>query len=428
MKRFLQGLLLFSAVAVHADINVLLTPAASANLPPIASGLQAITSITADTGITVTCTAGVDCQFVGVKVDTRTIPLSVEMPRKGTIPLNFVSSSGSALHIIGADGKDVAGGPFQLQRSPAPADQGTSSDQSSSNKAAADVVVPVQNPCDRVRFKPSYVQAANRAHFVVTTGGSIVQHPDLPIDENDVVVFHVVSADEDLLRNVEVSRVSPTRTTGDLSVIGGSVQFTKQSRSNVCFERQFELGDFAPGEAKVEIATVNNGQRTIMGTPTFTVNRLWDGILSLGPGWSRVADEAYGLAPNAAGQNVIVKTANGHNDILYLVHYTQYMWGRRDTDKQYPYHQHFNPSIGFSLSNFKEHALAGASFDWRQFVFTAGVHFAHVTRLAGDTKAGAQFSGAANTITTTKRWESGVYFAITVDARAAKVLLTSTGQ
>jgi hypothetical protein len=430
MKSIAVALVILCSTAASAQINVTLT-AGAPGAPAAASGVQAITTISSDTAINVTCSTGVDCNFVAVKIDTKTIPLSTgATARTGTIPFSMVSSSGSALHITsGTDGKEVSGGPFQLLRGAATANTDTDTDTTTTTGGDGKRVVPVQTICDRVRFEPAYSQSGNRAHIVVTVGGSIIQQPREMIDENDIVVVHVVDEDESRLRSIEVSRVSPTRTTGNLSLIGEGTTFTPQSRTtNVCYERQFELSNFAPGEGKVEIATVTNNQRTVTGTTTFTVDRLYDGILSLGPAWSHVVDESYGLAPNAAGQNVIVKTADGNSDIVYAVQYTQYMWGRRDVEKDYPLYQHFNPSIGFSMTNFKDHALAGVSFDWKQFLFTAGAHFARVTRLAEGTALGSTFTGAATAIPTEKEWQSGLYFAVTVDVRAAKALLTAIGR
>lgn len=303
MKRLTIFLSLVCSAAAYADINVALT-AGAAGATPVASGLTATTTITGNTRITVTCGANVDCSFVAVKVGAsgseQSIPLSTgTSTRSGTIPLAMVSSSGTPLRIFaGVAGDAVSGGATQLVAANGSGNMSGNADaQQAANPAATTQLVVVQTPCDRVRFNPSYSQNGNRAHFVVTTGGSILQHPDGPVDEDDFVVMHVVGTDASTLENIEVSRASATRTTGDLSVIGGGTTgINLQSSSNTCYERQFELGDFAPGEGKVEIATVSGAQRTVTGTVTFTVDRLWDGILSIGAAWSRLVDESYGLA------------------------------------------------------------------------------------------------------------------------------------
>jgi hypothetical protein len=433
MKKLMVAIVLLSSTTAFGQINVTLAPGATPAAAAIVSGLQSVTTISGDTNIQVTCSSGVDCNFVAVKVDNKTIPLSVDpVTRIGSIPLQLVSSSGSALHITtGVDGKDAAGGPFQLLRAAGTATNNNSNNNSTNsgggtttNNAAQQRVVPVQTICDRVRFEPSYSQSGNRAHFVVTPGGSIIQQPSEPIDENDVVVVHVVSEDEDMLETVELTRVSPTRTSGDLNLLGAGT-FAAQSRGNACFERQFELGDFAPGEGKIQISSVSEG-KPVVSNMTFTVNRLWDGILSLGPGWSHVVDQSFGTTTNAAGQNVVIQTENGRRDVVYVAHYTQYMWGRRDVEKTYPLHQHFNPSIGFALTNFKDHAFVGVSFDWKQFVFTGGVHAAQVTRLTGGTRVGDVIAGT--TVPTEKKWQTGLYLAVTVDLRAAKALTSAVSQ
>lgn len=435
MKRFVLLVTLFCSAAAYADINVTLT-AGAAGATPVATGLTPMTTITGNTRINVTCGANVDCSFVAVKVGAsgseQSIPLSTgAATRSGTIPLAMVSSSGTPLRILaGASGDAVSAGVTQLVAAPANAGGAASPTPNAQQPATPSAaLVVVQTPCDRVRFNPSYSRSGNRAHMVVTTGGSILQYPGEPIDEDDVVVLHVVGTDESMLQNIEVSRVSATRTTGDLSVIGGGTTgINLQSSSNTCYERQFELSDFAPGEGKVEIATVSGAQRTVTGTVTFTVDRLWDGILSIGPAWSRVVDDSFGLAANAAGQNVIINTEAGRDDVTYIVQYTQFMWGRRDVEKTYPLREHFNPSIGFAVSNLKENAFAGLTFDWKQFLFTAGVRAAHVTRLAAGTTVGSTFTGAADTIPTEKKWQTGVFFGVTVDVRAVKALLGVVGK
>lgn len=97
-------------------------------------------------------------------------------------------------------------------------------------------------------------------------------------------------------------------------------------------------------------------------------------------------------------------------------------------EKTYPLREHFNPSIGFAVSNLKENAFAGLTFDWKQFLFTGGVRAARVTRLAAGTTVGSTFTGTADTIPTEKKWQTGAFFGVTVDVRAVKALLGVIGK
>src|SRR6185503_20001805 len=182
-----------------------------------------------------------------------------------------------------------------------------------------------------------------------------------------------------------------------------------------CLHRTYELGDFAPGEAIVDISARQQAQRASLGTLRFTVNRLWDGILSAGPVWSPLTDRAYGLAPKAGQGNVIIETQNGGDDIFYAAQYTYFIHGKRDVEKPKPrLSQCINPALGLSLNDPADHALVGVSIDAGQFVFTGGLHAANVSRLADGSGAevGKTFTGTAAEIPVEKKWRTGVYFAI----------------
>lgn len=289
---------------------------------------------------------------------------------------------------------------------------------------------PNADPCWDVTLTGLGVLDVPGAHFLITPGGSIQDRTTDPIDEDDPVFIHVISSEENVLKSIEVTRTSATRTTGNISIIGGNVTGLTLNRqaAGPCLHRTYELGDFAWGEAVVDISARQQAQRASLGTLRFTVNRLWDGILSAGPVWSPLTDRAYGLAPRTGHGNVIIETQNGGDDIFYAAQYTYFIRGRRDVEKpKPPLSQRINPTLGLSLNDPADHALIGVSVDSGQFVFSAGLHAANVARLADGAGAavGQTFTGTAAEIPVEKKWRTGFYFAITVDARVVNTLINS---
>ncbi len=264
-------------------------------------------------------------------------------------------------------------------------------------------------------------------HFLVSPGGSVQDRTTEPIDENDSVFVHVISSKEADLQHLEVTRTSATRTTGNLNILGGGIKITdlrreSAERSTTCYHRTYELGDFAPGEATVDLSMRDVTKRTSIGTMKFNVNKLYDGIISFGPVWSKVSDRKYALTPQGSDQ-IIVETETGNSDILYAAMYTYFWREKRDVEKPKPdARKRINPTLGFSLNDPADHALAGVSMDFGQVVITLGLHAARVTRLADDAgvQVGGKFTGT--TIPTKKKWETGVFFSATIDARAARAL------
>ena len=421
MRKTIVLLLMLVPTAAFAQFAATFkTESGTTNVTSV-SGLQPTTAIMADTPITLTCEAGVDCGKVTVDLGdpNSALVLSVGNPRTGMVPVSSISTNGTTLRLV-FDGQTRRS--FRLFNAAASTTSPSTNSGTTSTSNPPPLVTTPADPCNAYRLTGTYQEAANRAHFVVTPGGSVLQYPSGSIDENDVVVVHVVTTDDDLLKRIEVARTSPTREE-ELNLIGAGEKFQFQS-ANPCFEKTFELGDFAPGEGKFEIYTVSSGQKDVLGTTTFKVDRLWAGVISFGPAWNNTADFTFGLTPQGT-KNVIFAKENGDSNIIYVLQYTQYSWGQRDESKTYPWREHFNPTIGFAVSDFRDHAFAGLTFDWKQFLITGGLQFARTTRLAKGFTVGAEFTGAEAAIPTETQWESSPYIAVTVDARVARTLLNS---
>lgn len=384
------------------------------------TGLNAtdVTRIATNTVLAITCDSSVTdaaCGLMTASLGQNGIPLTQNARTwTGTVVAGDVSGTNATRLRVLHDNQDIGTG-FQLM-----------------NATATTTTAPggvrqlrwTAHPCDSVRITNAYEEVANRAHFVVTPGGSFLQQPNGPVDEDDAIAFHVVSTDQALLQQLEVVRTSPTRTTGTLSIQGEGTSVQRQALgpAQPCYQRTFELGDFAPGEAVVELYTIDQRQRTVVGTAKFNVNRLWHGIMSFGPMRSSIDTQAFGLL-RRDDKNIIVRTENAAHDLVYVVQYTQY-WRRRDSEKRYPFYQHINPSIGIALEDSLDQAFVGASIDWRQFVFTIGAHVRDVTVLARDAglRAGGEFGGTAEQLPLETERQTGLYVGVSVDARAIRTL------
>jgi hypothetical protein len=408
------------AWTVRADNKKIAITIVSTTNGLAASGVnnnQIIDVAGSDATLSISCLDEPTCTPIVAVVNGKQPTLTGANPKTVTIAASSVSPSGTNVVVRAGKKKLLA---FQLQNSSAPS--GSGSLGARTGKTNACVPAPLRN---------SYDQASNVAHFFVTPGGSILQYPDQPIDENDVVIVHVFGPD-DVVDNIEVARTSATRTTGALSVIGaGEAPDLSRFAAGelVCIERQFTLGDFTPGEATVEMYTVAGAQKTTLGSFKFNVNRLYNGILSFGPVWTgQAGDMSFKLAPSGTDK-IIVATEEKARTVIYAVNYTYYAWGKRDIEKNYPWYQHINSTLAFSIKNLSDHALAGVTYDFGQFLLTGGVHFAHVTRLssASGLQPGSKFTGTEDEIPKAKRWEKHAFAAVSVDLRAVTALLKTLG-
>jgi hypothetical protein len=429
MYRLLIALLFITSTAA-ADYTITVSKNAAGTLAIAQTGFTPpLTTITTDTTLNVICDSTLsdpECSQITASIGQVGIPLTDGRTATGTVQASLVSSTGTRFRIL-SNGNEVTGGPLlQLINSQGPAAQPVAGAQPPAAVRA------IAHPCDSIRVTPSYEEKQNKAHFVVTPGGSFLQQPSGPIDENDVVVFHVVSTDQALLQRLEVVRISATRSTEALNTLAGGTSVRRQAAgpAQPCFRRRYELGDFAPGEGKVEMYTMEGADKTVHGTPTFNVNRLWHGIMSFGPMRSSIDTQAFGLTPRD-GKNFIVHTEQASHDLVYVVQYTQY-WRRRDTEKtlewyrnnnlRYPWLQHINPSIGIALDDTLDQAFVGVSVDWQRFVFTLGAHVRDVKILARDSglTVGGEFTGTTIPLETDRK--TGLYVGVAVDARAIRTL------
>jgi hypothetical protein len=413
---FISLLLLTASVGARAEPTKVDLKVTSGPNGLVATGVtdSQIIDITADgAALSISCTTDDMCTPIIAVVNGKPAVLSGTNPKTATLAADAISSAGTNVVVRkGAGGQKIIA--FQL-RNPSPGGKKAAPAQGASLA------------CTPTPLPQTYDQDGNVAHFVVTPGGSILQRPDQPVDEDDVVIVHVYG-DEPVVDKIEVARTSATRTTGTLSIAGAG-QTPDLSRFDAeklnCVERQFTLGDFAPGEATVEMYTIASGTKTTLGSFKFNVNTLYHGILSFGPVWTQqLGNETFKLAPSGTDK-IIVASEEKDRNVIYAVAYTYYFLGRRDLEKSDSLIHHVNPTIAVAINNMSDHAMAGLSFDVGQIIITGGVHFAHVTRLssASGLVPGSKFIGTDADIPTSKRWEHKLFLGVTVDLRAATALL-----
>lgn len=413
---FLMLLVATAASAQNKVITVTITGPNSATAQGTdASGITDVGGSNVE--LTIACGGGVDCSTVNAVFRSQAVVLTNvdAQTKRGTIPSAQILKQASGV-IIRSGNKRITS--VRLQNTAAP-----NGNAAGGNRAGQ------SNVCTLV-IPETYLQDEDVAHFVVTPGGSILQYPDQPVDEDDIVNVHVVG-DRAIVENIEAARTSATRQTGTLSIAGEGQEIDFQAAEDRvldCVERTFTLGDFAAGEATVEMYTIVEGTKTTLGSFRFNVNKLYHGILSFGPARTRTVDTDFQLVKQG-DKNVIVPTAEG-DDIVQAIYYTHYAWGRRDLEKKTSHwYHHINPTVGFSVADTTDHALAGVSIDLGFFLINGGVHYGRVTTLSPTSglEPGSPFTGTKEEIPRTDRWKSSGFIGVSVDLRAASALLKALG-
>jgi hypothetical protein len=185
--------------------------------------------------------------------------------------------------------------------------------------------------------------------------------------------------------------------------VGGDTQETRAlaQRLNQAFatgtpcDFTVELTDFAPGRGEVEIALVfvegTSIKEVTIGTFDFSIQPLYTGAFSLGAIRSELEDRRYALASTPAG-TVPTESELGDSRVLYTLFYTPFVWGKRDLEKPAKHFYHrVNPSIGITLTDPTDNAIAGLTVDLPLGVFLhGGVHAGRITEL--DPSSGANAS------------------------------------
>ena len=297
--------------------------------------------------------------------------------------------------------------------------------------------------CSAPKTGQPYDPKGDRANFLVTPLGEVLERPGDVIDEDDAIVV-TVSGAEQLLPRLMLRRSSEFRVTGGIRIIGSEIRIAElpglrrqaAGQPPACDVRTVELHDFAPGRGEVEISLRTDDGEESLAKVEFGVNPLYTGAFSFGIVRSALLDTRYGLAFNGT-DSIITETEDPSRNadhpaatdnrgrrqrVLYGVFYSHF-FGRRDVEKDGLL---FRPTIGFALNGISDNVFVGASLIVHgTFTFMGGAHLGRVTRLDPQSglSIGSTFAGPSAQIPTVRRWQTDVFIGVSLDVRAAAQLL-----
>lgn len=408
-------------------------------------------TVTSQTRLTITCAPPVDCTGLRVVVQGADGKSQVAGVTGGTAPGTLqVSVSpqmlGGGQGSLLVSGTGTAGGTIALVQGapvvpPVPAPAPAVQTVSLADKV--DVGALLTRDCNALAsYRGSLYDARNdTAIFIVTPVGNVLARPGDVIDENDVIVVHVVG-DTQIVPRLAVTRISDFRTPGQVSFLGEGesiADLIKAARDSLappppCVRRRFLITDLAPGKkGEIQLALVNEkGERSEVGKFDFGVHTLYSGAFSFGPIRTELRDPEIGTVTRS-GKEIVTATENGTPRVLYVLSFTPFMWGRRELEEPGPWYTHINPTIGIVPAHVQDNAMLGLSIDvLNSFYLQGGVHAGRVRRL--DTRSGIElgdeFTGTGN-VPTVKEWDADWFVGLTVDLRAAveflKIAATGAG-
>lgn len=279
-----------------------------------------------------------------------------------------------------------------------------------------------------------YLASENVAYFIIDPLGNVHLRPTVIIDENDIIKVQV-AANTELISSLKIRRTSSFRTPGTLNIIGGDqslpTRFEQKSSEdlNECGLFEFELTDFQPGRAVVNISVVGEKDEVETGSFDFGVNTLYSGAFSLGAINTQLRNPIFGLVA-ANSDTLITEIEDGSPRTLYTLTYTPFIWGKRDIEKGFNglglERERFNPMFGLVLNDIDKNFVVGISYDLASAVYiSAGIHFGKIKKLDPESglEVGDVFSGSKDDIPTVKEWDNKYFIGVSLDLRAATQFL-----
>lgn len=282
--------------------------------------------------------------------------------------------------------------------------------------------------CDaQLTLQGDFYDAANdAAQFVVSSTGTVLARPNGAVDENDSVLVYLVGRGTEL-NNIRIRRASQPRQGGSIIIQGAGADTTKLTdETGDCRVVRANLGDFAAGKGEVEIVRLpaqTGASNLEIGKFDFTVNPLYVGAFTMGPVVTFNDDRTY----DTLADRTITETSRG-SETNYVVGYTHFLFGRRDTEKSGPFG--LGLTVAVQPNEVFDHAYLGAALDLYGTLFLiGGVHGADVTRLNADSglQVGSQLPAGFKSIPTQDEWRWGGFVGLTIDLRAATGLLRQAG-
>lgn len=373
--------------------------------------------------INVQCDAGVDCSQIGLQLESGGAVLTTLTPSGSGSSRTFTLGSGSVVStgtdlVLTSGGTRIAS--FRIGTIPS---SGGTTPQGGTTEGGTTVLSDLLRTSCPGTFTAGYDAKANRGEIVVTPVGNVLARALDTFDENDTLIVKVVG-DVELLPLLKVERTSAFRDVGTVRIVGAGEQIPQIARqAGGCGVQQFTLNDFAPGRATVQISALQGTQEVPLGTFDFNVNPLYTGMFTLGAAWTNLVDPGFKLV-SQGGQTVIGVGEEGDQDLLYVLSYTPFVWGKRDLEKKIPWRERFNPMVGIAVDDVQDNAFVGISADLPAgIVLTFGRHFRRITVLSTGLSVGDPFTGTADQLPTAKEWENENFFGLTIDLRAMVQLL-----
>lgn len=314
------------------------------------------------------------------------------------------------------------------------------------NLAAQDIVP----PCDTEKYiLPPRDTAKHispprvRAVFDVSVFGNVVARPSVAVTEEDEVLVRVV-ANNTLAKGISVHRISAARRLGELRIIDGSQVMGVKAAAGILGELKAcyvsaVLGDFEAGLGEVEIRYVVMDQDKMkhltLGSFNFNVEPLYAGMFSLGPVITDLPEPKFSVATNSAGRSYISVAESGNDRILYALIYTPFIRGKRLGEPALRWEleswwHRINPMFGVVLNDISRNALGGVSVDFPfGIVAHAGWHMGRTSEIDPESGLAAGSAIASDgTIPVIRRWNTGTFFGLTLDARVALKLIGLAGK
>ena len=288
------------------------------------------------------------------------------------------------------------------------------------------------------------------SEFIVSATGTVASRPARTLNESQRAIV-AVYADERLAPLLQIERRSPFRPVRLNNIISGNVSIPllpgiteagrqaaseEEQREPRCVVRYFEVADFAPGRAVVELSALTSAGREVTGSFDFTVNELYTGAFTLGGVRSTAHDPRFGTTtvrrdttigttPTIVTDTVVTITEDRGDRLLYVLSYTPFIWGERDP-KEPParWMERVNPMVGIALNDVANNAFIGLSIDLSNRIYGLyGVHAARITEL--DPNSGMAVGGRVGSapVSTTRRWTFRSFYGVSVDLQAGLDLL-----
>jgi hypothetical protein len=255
-------------------------------------------------------------------------------------------------------------------------------------------------------------------------------------EDQPLVVF--IRGPRSVVSRMWAVRTSDFRTIGDFAVPGsdesvstGVLRTSGTTGADSCGMTRSLVENFrggAKGEFALMLAGRAGASADTFVTHTFgkgdlPVHRVYQGALSMGVVRTELRDPTYVLG---ARDSVLIETGASRR-YLFTIFFTPYISRRRDVEhwRVRELLSYVNPTVGLTVNDVTHNALGGATVELPGGLFvSAGYHAGRVTRLVpGALAVGSVVHGGLSQVQTEQRWAVKSFYSLSIDIRAAALLL-----